>query len=509
MFNYDAGWWVVAIHAAFVVLESIATCFIARSFFDNVIGLERIVQARTAELDQRTRDMRMLLDNVQQGFVTIDRAGVLQAERLGSDRRVVRGANGGQSWFDYLHIQSPALGLASRVAWTEVTAASCRSRSRSSRCRAGCAVGDAHYSFDYRPIGAEPCSHFLVIVTDVTEHVRSERASEERREVLAVFERALADRAGLESFIEDATNMVTQLSTGATTDFVLVKRLLHTVKGNSSLYGLVTIARRCHDLEDAIAETGAVPTTAAYVELAARWQTVVSEVTMLLGEHLRGIEIDEAQYAKLESVARSGDAAAMVREVRRIRLEPTAKRFSHFAEQARRIAARLDKVIDVVIEDHDVRLEPKVWGPFWSAFVHGVRNAVDHGIEPEAERTGKPAIGQLTLRSRDDGEHFIVEIEDDGRGIDWDAVRRSARASGVPCDSDRELEAALFVDGLSTTTHVSDLSGRGVGLCALRDSTRALGGEISIVSQLGKGTVVRMKFPKALAFGERSMALAS
>ena len=81
VFNYDAQWWVVGIHALFVVLEAIATCFIARSFFDNVIGLEHIVQARTTELDTRNRDMRMLLDNVQQGFLTIDRSGQLTAER--------------------------------------------------------------------------------------------------------------------------------------------------------------------------------------------------------------------------------------------------------------------------------------------------------------------------------------------------------------------------------------------------------------------------------------------
>src|SRR5205823_7385778 len=77
VFNYDAPVWVVAVHAAFVVLESVAACFIARSFFDNVIGLERIVRARTAELDRRNRDMRLVLDNVGQGFATVDAAGVL------------------------------------------------------------------------------------------------------------------------------------------------------------------------------------------------------------------------------------------------------------------------------------------------------------------------------------------------------------------------------------------------------------------------------------------------
>ena len=81
VFNYDAPLWVVAVHAAFVVLESVAACFIARSFFDNVIGLEKKVGERTQELQSRNRDMRMILNSVEQGFLTIDRSGKIQEER--------------------------------------------------------------------------------------------------------------------------------------------------------------------------------------------------------------------------------------------------------------------------------------------------------------------------------------------------------------------------------------------------------------------------------------------
>ena len=90
VFNYDAHLWVVGIHALFVVLEATATCFIARSFFDNVIGLEKIVQTRTIELADKNRDMRVLLDNVEQGFLTMDRRGVLAPQRSRRDRSMVR-----------------------------------------------------------------------------------------------------------------------------------------------------------------------------------------------------------------------------------------------------------------------------------------------------------------------------------------------------------------------------------------------------------------------------------
>ena len=80
-FNYDAPFWVVGVHATFVVLESVAACFIARSFFDNVIGLEKRVEERTVQLRARNRDMRIILDSVSQGFFTMDRNGVVSHER--------------------------------------------------------------------------------------------------------------------------------------------------------------------------------------------------------------------------------------------------------------------------------------------------------------------------------------------------------------------------------------------------------------------------------------------
>jgi len=110
VFNYAASAWVVMVHAAFVVLESVATCYIARSFFDNVIGLEKIVQARTAELDARNRDVRLVLDNVDQGFLTIDRAGVLSTECSAIVERWLGEIQPGMTFGAYLSAKAPLHG---------------------------------------------------------------------------------------------------------------------------------------------------------------------------------------------------------------------------------------------------------------------------------------------------------------------------------------------------------------------------------------------------------------
>jgi two-component system chemotaxis sensor kinase CheA len=152
----------------------------------------------------------------------------------------------------------------------------------------------------------------------------------------------------------------------------------------------------------------------------------------------------------------------------------------------------------VRVEAGDVRLDPKRWGEFWTAFIHAIRNALDHGIEnPDARiARGKEIAGLLELRAVEDERGVTIEIADDGNGIDWEAVREKAKRAGLPASTQSDLSKSLFVDGLTTATTVTDLSGRGVGMGALLQATRSLGGELTIDSTYGQGTRLRMIFPK-------------
>ena len=197
---------------------------------------------------------------------------------------------------------------------------------------------------------------------------------------------------------------------------------------------------------------------------------------------------------------RARDVGQIAHLLARYQLEPTRTRLRHLADLAKGIAERLGKSeLEVHVEDNGARLDRATWGPFWQAFVHAVRNAIDHGIEPgdERMRAGKAAGGSIWLRTfeRDDG--VVVELEDDGAGIDWAAIRARAKVLGLECTTASELEVALFADGFSTANEVSEISGRGVGLGALRDATMQLGGAIEIHSRRGAGTTFRMRFPSA------------
>lgn len=164
VFNYAAPIWVVAVHAAFVVLESVASCFIARSFFDNVIGLERIVRARTEQLDERNRDMRMVLDNVSQGFVTIDQTGAMAHERS----KVLDtwfGTPGETSEvFDLFARISPEFADSSRAAFSQVIDGILPLELALDQMPRSLDAGDRHLDVAYLPIAGADA--FLVVVTE-------------------------------------------------------------------------------------------------------------------------------------------------------------------------------------------------------------------------------------------------------------------------------------------------------------------------------------------------------
>jgi two-component system chemotaxis sensor kinase CheA len=149
-----------------------------------------------------------------------------------------------------------------------------------------------------------------------------------------------------------------------------------------------------------------------------------------------------------------------------------------------------------------VRLAPVRWDGLWSAFAHAVRNCADHGLQTAQERAaaGKPPRNQVRLATAwTERGAMRLTLADDGRGIDWTKVRQRAEAAGLPATTDADLQAALFADGLSTADAVTDLSGRGVGLSALKAAAAELGGRVEVCSRPGEGTRFEITIPTSQA----------
>lgn len=501
VFNYDASVWVVGVHALFVVLETVAAVYLARSFFDNVIGLEKIVQARTEEVRQRSRDMRMILDNVNQGFLSVELDGTMSAEKsailstwLGdasghSTLQAYAGATDEEfsTWFE-LGLESVADGFLPLEVSLDQLPKRMTAKDRTLR-------------FDYTPIlGPDgEAEKILVVISDITDLLERQKAERDQQEIVAAFEKIMSNKMGFLEFFEDAAQLVELICTDHD-DRALLSRRLHTLKGNAGIFGLTSIADCCHSLEDVIAETGEPPTDHQLAELTDRWTSVRSRLKNFLGTRdTQRIEIEDHEYEEILAAVTNGAPSEEIEKmIRAWKMEPLERRLATLAEQAQGLAQRLGKPdIKVGTDASGVRLDSESWSSFWSAFVHVVRNAVDHGIEDAEERTqnGKTPAGELTLKTFVDDADFVIELADDGRGIDWSQIAEIANRLGLPSDDTQDLQKALFADGLSTKKVVTSISGRGVGMAAVREEVAQRSGNVSIDSTPGKGTVFQFKFP--------------
>lgn len=189
------------------------------------------------------------------------------------------------------------------------------------------------------------------------------------------------------------------------------------------------------------------------------------------------------------------------------RMQPVGNLFLKFPRLVRNVAKQLGKQIELEVQGTEVELDKSVIEMLSDPLTHIIRNGCDHGIEAPEERArrGKPTTGKVTLRARHEGRRIAIEICDDGRGIDMHGVRRKALALGLRSEVEldhmdrRELMELILLPGFTTTTAVTELSGRGVGMDVVKTNIERLGGSLSLSSTPGEGTVVLLHVPLTLA----------
>jgi two-component system chemotaxis sensor kinase CheA len=242
------------------------------------------------------------------------------------------------------------------------------------------------------------------------------------------------------------------------------------------------------------------------------WAGVRDKLNHLVDDPGSGtLVLTNQDYAELQRELASCPGTTKVRElVECWRLEPTRIRLERAARQAGILAERLSKApIEVRVEANQLRLNADIWSPVWAELPHLIRNALDHGIETREERLeqGKPEVATLWLRTLIDGSKFVIEVEDSGKGVDWERVRERAEARGLPTRTRAELERALFADGLSTKDAVGETSGRGIGMAAVKAAVQSRGGHVQIQSEALRGTRVRLSWPaRAMSSSPRALA---
>lgn len=188
-----------------------------------------------------------------------------------------------------------------------------------------------------------------------------------------------------------------------------------------------------------------------------------------------------------------------------IRMVPVGQIYRRLAQVIRRYSREVGKKIDLRMFGEDTEIDKYLAEEIIDPLVHIVRNAIDHGLESAEERkaAGKPETGSVTVKAFQRGNHVVIEVTDDGKGINPEKVRNKAIAKGLIDTekelSDKDLMELIFMPGLSTKEVVSEVSGRGVGLDIVKDGVSALGGFVDVSSVLGEGTTFTLTLPITLA----------
>jgi two-component system, chemotaxis family, sensor kinase CheA len=226
----------------------------------------------------------------------------------------------------------------------------------------------------------------------------------------------------------------------------------------------------------------------------------VAQATEILADERASVERRETAIELLERCNREIQQRSLA-----LRMTPLRSTFARFKRVVRDLCVQLGKEVELQIQGEDTELDKELVECVVDPLKHLIRNAVDHGFEaPERRKAaGKPSCGTLSLRAHHSAGSVIIEVSDDGAGLNHDAIRRKAIDRGLIGPDTRlsqsELSDLIFAPGLSTAASVSEVSGRGVGLDVVRSNIERFGGHVEVVSAPQKGTTFRLSLPLSLA----------
>lgn len=467
--------------------------------------MSNAIAAREQRIAERNRDMRLVLDNVEDGFLSVDRDGKMSDERSRIVDEWFGAPAAGATLFEYLEQIAPKAAQWLRLGWETILEDVFPLDMAIDQLPKRFLYAERHFELRYRPLlDGERLTGMLVVVSDVTMRVEHERADAGQREMLAIFRRMLADRHAFAEFMTECGALVEAITAGEGADTTALARQLHTLKGNTSLFGVESVAKVCHELESRMLEVDERPSSEELEAVKVLWNALLARCSELgWSTHMSVVQLETTDLRELLDAVRAGaDHRAIATIVGSWSLEPASARLARIGEQIERLSPRLSKPVPAIeIVPTKLRLPTKKWAPLLTSLAHIVRNVVDHGLETEEERlaAGKslPARVRLSL-AKDPSGSVVLEIGDDGRGIDWDRIAARAKVAGLPHGTKAELEAALFADGVSSREEVSQTSGRGVGMGAVLAATHACGGTLTVESTRGEGTKFRFVLPAAL-----------
>ena len=549
-----------------VVVESDDEIGELASTFDNMRKTIRTYTEHLEDLvDAKVRQVRAILDNVEQGLFVVDFDGSINPEyskattdilgltSISTINEALRihpaQEDDFRTWLDLVLTKHGSMRWEKLVRLAPIQTVELKDTSGDSR----------HISIKYQRVfdKNKNIEKIMVLAQDETEARRIERivAEEKSRhenevktilglvnnlpEAIKDFQKDTKTRlddmyALVESMHQRATytreNHTTSSSyVPAKEDISKIFRNLHTIKGNAGTYGFEILAKLAHKGED-ILEQLQEPITIRCVDslqellntlglMDRAYSAILDTEKRLSGMSGDGdaiVQVSERKLRHVQKLARvvnvgghtltnSEAIHTLTKACRRLRDVPLSRVSTKYKNLVLRLAERLGKSVEFTTAPHNLELNPHFFAPIEEALVHMLRNSVDHGIESASARlsANKSERGNIKLSVSIDEDCVIVKLSDDGQGIDVDAVVEKAIAAGlvsrdsaVAMSEDSKL-GLIFKSGISTASAISDISGRGVGMAAVKECIEALQGNITISSIRGQGSTTTIVLPNS------------
>jgi signal transduction histidine kinase/HAMP domain-containing protein len=457
------------------------------------------------KVQERTATIKMILDHVKTGFLLIDRDFVVQEGYTRSCETLL----------DSTQIKARKLSSVLNLTGEEekhftlsllqVFDDEMPESVTLGQIPRNFVIGDRTISLEGSTIrdAAGRISKILFTLVDVTLLKSIELENQINRSIVNIMQNMNSFRDFIQDSRDRLKNCYSAIESG---NMVVLRRDLHTLKGNSAAFGIRQVAELIHSTED---KEKIVPEYLSGIEESLR-EFLDRHYSLLKvkfdSENRRLVSIDEHSLNEMERVIQGLDHQEALKDyvtqwLVEMRKDTVESMLGPISNYVHKLAMQRGIDLDFIIEGGEIRMGRDEAADIFQNLVHLFRNAIDHGLEPSFERGSKPERARLALTIRTDAEHYLIEVNDDGRGIDPKRVLAKAQQLGIITEDaaarlapDETLQL-IFHDGLSTAETVTDISGRGVGMKAVKDAIESVGGEIHIESRIGLGTRFLLRIP--------------
>lgn len=476
-------------------------------------NLEKMVAERTAQLSQLNAKMTALLDSLDQGFLIFNEKGdVLEIVSKACEQILGRNPAGQPIWKALNYNDKETVKFQKWMATVFAEMLPFEDLAPLGPSRFAHPEGK-EISLSYYPLREDSAIVGIVLVaTDITNLVFAQREAEKERAYAKMILQLVKQKRQIQAFLREAetlTQTILMQAQQPKPNFEEAFRALHTLKGGSASFSILSIVQASHHAEELLKQWNEKPSEEsrkAFVrqvqELPQHLNHFQEDCSVLLGNRSGDVSREISSLALSEFYEKIPADFPLKRAFFESFLaEPVGPLFEHYEDQIQQTAAALEKIVaPLQVEPAAFRLWPQPYEQLFSTFVHAFRNAIDHGIEtPEnRELKGKATAGRIGVQcERLTNGLLRFSIWDDGGGIDPQIIRQKLDKNSISHshENDQQVIQHVFDSSFSTREQVTEISGRGVGMDAIKAAAEKLGGTARVESTLGKGSTVIIEVP--------------